>query len=95
MFKKVILAFALSSVGVCSLAFGDDLNPRIFPYAPMNAVAAVTPPPYFDYLERTPLPSVKGYPPCPSCGPASALLPDLPPAGARVLGRFGRPVRVP
>jgi hypothetical protein len=95
MLSKITLFVALVGLLACPLAFGADLHPRIFPYAPMNAVAATTPPPYFDYLERICAPSVMGYPPCPSCGPASALLPDLPPACERIIGRFGRPVRVP
>lgn len=95
MLSKIILLIALVSLYVCPLVSAADLNPRIFPYAPMNAVAATPAPPYPDYLEWIGPPSVRGYPPCPTCGPASALLPDLPPACERIIGSFGRPVRVP
>lgn len=62
-------------------------------YLPQNAPAAAPPTPY--YLRDIPRISRTYYPPCPTCGPAWAYFPDVPPISRPVIARFGIPVPVP
>ncbi len=63
------------------------------PYAPHNAVGAEPATPY--NLWDMPDCSRTEYEPCPTCGPQSKQLPDLPPVWVPVAGPFGVPVPVP
>ena len=88
-----ILTVALASILFLSCPADTAASPRIYPYAPQNAVAAEPPTPY-NPDQICPV-SIDGYGPCPTCGHPSTLLPDLPPAWEPVQGPFGRVYRVP
>jgi hypothetical protein len=87
---SVLIGMLLLILSSAALA-GDE--PRIYPYLPRNAVAAQPLTPY--NLWAIPRSSRKAYAPCPTCGRAGLLLPDVPNVRERIAGRKGRPVRVP
>lgn len=74
----------------CAHASGTFL---LYPYDPMNAVAADPDPPYnFDSMPKYSRTMVI---PCPSCGPASGVVPDLQPMQEAYRAKQGRRVPVP
>ena len=91
--RQTILPILLISLLALNLipvpAGAQPLNP----YAPTNAVAAEPDTPY--NLWAIPECSRTEYLPCPTCGPQSAQLPDLPPIWQPVAGPFNFPVPVP
>jgi len=85
-----ILLFALLALTFLPInVHAQALNP----YAPHNAVAAEPDTPY--NLWGMPSCSRTEYLPCPTCGPQSAQLPDLPPIWQPVAGPFNFPASVP
>jgi hypothetical protein len=63
------------------------------PFSPMNATAAEPIEPY--NLDQIPCKAYVYYLPCPTCGPMSKLLPDIPPVWERFPGPYGICVPVP
>jgi hypothetical protein len=65
----------------------------INPYLPRNAMLAGPPSPYnLNFLPRN---SNRSVVICPTCVPAGAVLPDLPPIREPFPSPFGKPVSVP
>jgi hypothetical protein len=87
--QRLLLLTTMLLLVVSGSVYGQMLNP----YTPSNAVAAEPLDPY--NLWEIPACSYKSYVPCPTCGPMSAQLPDLPPIWAPFPGPFCRPVPVP
>ncbi|MBI4962585.1 MAG: hypothetical protein HY913_04850 [Desulfomonile tiedjei] len=88
-----ILSVVLLVLLALSLVAGNVYAQAINPYAPTNAVGAEPMTPYnlWDIPER----SRTEYLPCPTCGPQSAQLPDLPPVWKPFPGPFCIPVPLP
>lgn len=91
MTKKMCFLFVLATLTAAS-AVQADFGP-LYPYSPMNAVAASPPEPY--NLDAIPQCSHVYYQPVPAPVPFSAELPDVPPVYAPFPGPFGMPVPVP
>jgi hypothetical protein len=91
MTKSLTLFFV--SLFLLSALTGASAFQRLNPYAPPNATPAEPPTPY--NLWEIPRISRVAYEPCPGCGYASTLLPDLPPMSEPLRGPFGIPVPVP
>lgn len=80
------LLMLIVGIGTASAQF---LNP----YAPTNAVAAEPNTPY--NLDLLPKDARVTYMVCPTCGPDSQLLPDVPPPCRPFPGPLGFPVSLP
>lgn len=87
------LTLLLVSLFLLSAFTGASAFQRLNPYAPANATPAQPLTPY--NLWEIPRISRVAYEPCPACGYASTLLPDLPPMSEPIRGPFGIPVPVP
>ncbi len=82
-FSLIILTFLTAP------AYSQMLNP----YSPMNATGAEPDTPY--NLDQIPCSSYVFYLPCPTCGPMSKTLPDIPPVWQPFPGPYQIPVPVP
>jgi len=91
--RQKILPILLLTWLALALVTGSVTANMLNPYLPHNAVAAE---PFVPYnLWDMPHCSRTEYLPCPTCGPESKQLPDIPPIWQPVAGPFGIPVPVP
>lgn len=90
--KKNLIYFAISLILIVS-AVSSAPCATLYAYAPMNAVAAEPDTPY--NLDEIPKCSRVYYLPCPTWGPFTEYLPDVPPVSAPFPGPFGICVPVP
>lgn len=92
MTQKILPVLLLTLIAI-NLVTANVYAQALNPYAPHNAVAAEPFGPYD--LWDIPDCSRTEYLPCPTCGPQSAQLPDIPPIWQPVAGPFNVPVPVP